>query len=114
MAQWSKIKDLAKQQNANLAALLNSVKARHLREDKLLLGFATDVLKDKMEKPDNLTLLHDVLEQAFQRRLEVQCYLSTASASELPAGLDSSGVVAAAVRLGGEIVDHTDQTTNDQ
>ncbi|MBX3046942.1 MAG: DNA polymerase III subunit gamma/tau [Anaerolineales bacterium] len=114
MAQWSKIKDLARQQNANLAALLNSVKARHLREDKLLLGFATDVLKDKMEKPDNLTMLHDVLEQAFQRRLEVQCYLSTASASELPAGLDSSGVVAAAVRLGGEIVDHTDQTTNDQ
>ncbi|MCL4258724.1 MAG: DNA polymerase III subunit gamma/tau [Anaerolineales bacterium] len=114
MAQWSKIKDLARQQNANLAALLNSVKARHLRDDKLLLGFATDVLKDKMEKPDNLTLLHDVLEQAFQRRLEVQCYLSTASASELPAGLDSSGVVAAAVRLGGEIVDHTDQTTNDQ
>ncbi len=113
MAQWNKIKDLAKQQNANLAALLNSVKARQLRDDKLLLGFATDVLKDKMEKQDNMDMLHAVLQQAFGRAMDVQCFLSTASASELPAGLDSSGVVATAMRLGGEIVDQTDQATSD-
>lgn len=114
MAQWNKVKDLAKQQNANLAALLNSARARHLRGDTFLLGFATDVLKDKMEKPDNITMLRTVLAQAFGRSLDVQCFLSNASASELPAGLDSSGAVATAVRLGGEIVDHTDQATNDQ
>lgn len=113
LAQWNKVKDLAKQQNANLAALLNSVKARQLREDKLLLGFATDVLKDKMEKPDTIDMLRNVLQQAFGRPLDVQCFLSTASASDLPAGLDSSGAVATAVRLGGEIVDQTDQATSD-
>ncbi|UYN88901.1 MAG: DNA polymerase III subunit gamma/tau [Anaerolineales bacterium] len=113
LAQWNKVKDLAKQQNANLAALLNSVKARQLREDKLLLGFSTDVLKDKMEKPDTMELLRNVLQQAFGRPLDVQCFLSTASASDLPAGLDSSGAVATAVRLGGEIVDQTDQATSD-
>ncbi len=114
LAQWNKVKDLAKQQNANLAALLNSAKARHVRGDTFLLGFATDVLKDKMEKPDNIDMLRAVLAQAFGRSMDVQCFLSNASASELPAGLDSSGVVATAVRLGGEIVDHTDQTTSDQ
>jgi hypothetical protein len=34
--------------------------------------------------------------------------LSNTKSGELPAGLDSSGMVAAAVRLGGEIVDETD------
>ena len=34
--------------------------------------------------------------------------LASGRAGELPADLDSSGMVAAAVRLGGEIVDKTD------
>lgn len=111
--QWGRVKDLVKQQNSNLAALLNSSKARELREEKLMLGFATDVLRDKMQKQENLEVLEGVLEQVLGRRYVVECFLSGVKASDLPAGVDSSGAVAAAVRLGGEIVDQTDQATND-
>src|SRR5690606_848111 len=112
-AQWGRVKDLVKQQSPNLAGLLNSSKARELREDKLLLGFATDVLRDKMQKQENLEVLEGVLEQVLGRRCTVECFLSGVNASDLPAGVDSSGAVAAAVRLGGEIVDQSDQATND-
>lgn len=112
-AQWGRIKELAKQKDATLAALLNSSKARELRQDKLLLGFATDVLRDKMQKPENMDVLRSVLEDVLGRPLEVECFLSGVKASDLPAGVDSAGAVAAAVRLGGEIVDQTDQATND-
>ncbi|MCW5875104.1 MAG: DNA polymerase III subunit gamma/tau [Anaerolineales bacterium] len=112
-AQWGRVKDLVKQKNPNLAALLNSSKARELREDRLLLGFATDVLRDKMQKQENLEVLEAVLEQVLGRRCTVECFLSGVKSSDLPAGVDSSGAVATAVRLGGEIVDQSDQATND-
>lgn len=112
-SQWTRVKELVKLQSPNLAGLLNSSKARELREDTLLLGFATDVLIQIMQKPDNLAVVQGVLEQVLGRPCQVQCFLSGLNAAELPAGVDNSGAVAAAVRLGGEVVDHTDQTTND-
>jgi len=112
-AQWGKVKDLVKQQSPNLAGLLNSSKARELHEDRLLLGFATDVLKERMEKPENTDVLCSALEQVLGRPYAVECFLSGAKATDLPAGVDNSGAVAAAVRLGGEVVDRTDQATDD-
>jgi hypothetical protein len=41
-------------------------------------------------------------------QFDVACFLAVNKAGDLPAGLDSSGMVAAAVRLGGEIVDKND------
>ena len=102
---WLKVKDALKVRNPNLHGLLNSVKTRELRGNILFLGFASDLLKEKMEKPENIELLQTLLDEAMGSRLEVRCFLASGKSGELPPGLDSSGMVAAAVRLGGEIVD---------
>ncbi|MBX3005170.1 MAG: DNA polymerase III subunit gamma/tau [Anaerolineales bacterium] len=112
-SQWNKIKEVARQHSPNLAALLNSSKARQVRGEELMLGFATDVLKEKMEKAENLQMLETVLQQVLGGAYRVTCFVSSAKASDLPAGVDSAGIVAAAVRLGGEIVDQSDQATDD-
>lgn len=104
---WTRVKDAVKSRDAHLLALLNSIKTRELRGNQLILGFASDLLKQKMEKAENLDVLQNVLDEVVGGKLQIVCILS-AGRGELPAGLDSSGMVAAAVRLGGEIVDRTD------
>lgn len=105
---WVKIKDQLKARNPNLHGLLNSVKAREVRGNVLYLGFASDLLKEKMEKLENIEMMQKVLTENVGKPLEVRCFLASGKSGELPAGLDSSGMVAAAVRLGGEIVDKND------
>jgi DNA polymerase-3 subunit gamma/tau len=105
---WGRIKDAVKGRDIHLLALLNSVKTRELRGNTLVLGFASDLLKQKMEKSENMYLLQTVLSETVNQNLQVSCVLASGRAGELPPDLDSSGMVAAAVRLGGEIVDKTD------
>lgn len=102
---WLKIKDQLKTRDANLHALLNSVRARELRGNALHLGFASELLKEKMEKKENMEVMQSVLDEVVGGKMEVRCFLATVKSGELPAGVDNSGMVAAAVRLGGEIVD---------
>jgi hypothetical protein len=105
---WTRIKDAVKGRDIHLLALLNSVKTRELRGNVLVLGFASDLLKAKMEKPENMELFSSILDDTLGQNLQVTCMLASGRGGELPPDLDSSGMVAAAVRLGGEIVDKTD------
>jgi hypothetical protein len=105
--EWTRVKDAVKTRDAHLLALLNSVKTRELRGNQLILGFASDLLKQKMEKVENVDLLQSVLDEVIGGKMQIVCILA-AGRGELPHDLDSSGMVAAAVRLGGEIVDRTD------
>jgi DNA polymerase-3 subunit gamma/tau len=107
-AQWAQIKEEVKALSPNTHALLNSSKTRELRGKQLFLGFASDLLKEKMAQDDHLELLQAALEKVLGQRLAVECFVSTGKSGELPEGLDSSSMVAAAMRLGGEIVDEND------
>ena len=107
-SQWSQIKEDVKAQSPNTHALLNSSKTRELRGNQLFLGFASDLLKEKMSQDDHLELLQAALEKVLGQRLTVECFVSTGKSGDLPEGLDSSSMVAAAMRLGGEIVDEND------
>ncbi len=105
---WQRVKDEVKIHDPHLHALLNSIKLREVRGSTLFLGFGGEVLKEKMEKSENVEILQSAMDRALGTRLDVSCFLASGKAGELPPGLDSSGMVAAAVRLGGEIVDKTD------
>ena len=105
---WTRIKDAVKGRDMNLLALLNSVKTREVRGSVLVLGFASDLLKEKMEKPENMELFSSIIATTLGQSMQVTCMLASGRGGELPPDLDSSGMVAAAVRLGGEIVDKTD------
>ena len=105
---WDRIRDGMRARDRNVAALLNSVKTRQVQGNTLVLGFASELLKEKMEKAENLDVLQEVMDGILSERLSVKCVLAAGKAGTLPPDLDNSGVVATAVRLGGEIVDKTD------
>ena len=103
---WSQILGLVRQNNPSAYGLMNSCKARYIQGDRLIISFASDVLKVKMEKPENLEAAKRALKQVFQREFAVQCVFDTARRDSIPAGVDNDGMVAAALRdLGGELVD---------
>ncbi|MCW5877050.1 MAG: DNA polymerase III subunit gamma/tau [Anaerolineales bacterium] len=109
-ATWARIREAmrSRDQQGQVAALLNSVKTRELQGNTLTIGFASDLVREKMDKPENISLLQDVLEEILGQKLGVKCVLASNRAGDLPAGVDSSGMVATAVGLGAEIVDKTD------
>ncbi len=103
---WSKINTLVRKQNSRAQGLLNSCIGRYMRGSEVYLVFASDLLKEKMQKPENLSPLEQALAQIFQRPIIVKCQVDTARRDTLPAGVDEDGMVATALRdLGGEIVD---------
>jgi len=103
---WPKILDLVRRQNSKANGLLNSCKGRYMRGNAVYLIFASDILKENMEKRENLDAVEFVLAKVFQRQIGVKCQVDTARRDSIPAGVDDDGMVAAALRdLGGEIVD---------
>jgi DNA polymerase-3 subunit gamma/tau len=103
---WPQVINLVRQASPNTYGLMNSSKSRYMRGETVLLGFASEVLKEKMEKPENLELAQRALGQVFQRPLEVKCYVDTARRSAVPPGVEDDGMVGTALRdLGGELVD---------
>jgi DNA polymerase-3 subunit gamma/tau len=111
--QWDQLKDSVRKSNANLAALLNSVRGRELRGNVLHLGFASDVLKEKMEKEENLSAVRAALDEIMGTPMQVRCFIASGKSGEVPPGVDNSGMVAAALRLGGEIVDKNELNKGD-
>ena len=104
--QWGKILNLARAKNPSTYGLLNSTQMRHLKENVLILGFASDILKNQMIKDENLSIAQQVLNQVFEREITIRCVITTAKRNAIPPEVDNDGMVAAALRdLGGEIVD---------
>ena len=106
--QWHQIRDSIKQTQPHMAALMNSCRVRELRGQHLHLGFASEVLKEKMEKEENLNQLQIAIKNIIGIQLEIKCFVTGNQGDHLPEGLDSSSMVATAMRLGGEIVDQND------
>ena len=77
------------------------------------LGFASDVLKDKMEKEENLSAVQAALDDIAGVPMQVRCFIASGKSGEVPPGVDNSGMVAAALRLGGEIVDKNELNKGD-
>lgn len=103
---WKQILNLTRQQDLNTYSLINSSKSRSLSGNILILGFASDVLKIKMEKNSNIELVQKVLQQVLGMEIEIRCITLSGKRTTPPPGVDSDGMVASALRdLGGEIVD---------
>ena len=103
---WNSVLAQLKTQDSSLTALVNSVKTRLLKGNRLTLGMSGEVLKQRLEDPANIDLLQRVLKQVMGRDIYVQVVLTSATKSTPPAEVDHDGMVASAVRdLGGEIVD---------
>ncbi len=105
-AAWPQILDIVHRQNNSLYGALNSCKGKAMRGNKLVLSFASDVIKGKVEKTEGMDVLHQVLRQVFGFDVVVVCVIDANRRDSVPPGVDDDGMVAAALRdLGGELVD---------
>ena len=104
VAAWKNIRLRVKQSSPNLEALLNSCKSLEVRGDTLILGLASEVLVEKIEKPDQIEITKKAIADETGAALEIRCIVTNAK-GQIPDGVDQNGLVAAAIQAGGEVVD---------
>jgi len=103
--QWGQVIKLIEKDSPNTTGLLNPKTCQYAWHNGLLtLYFSSKILKEKMESETHLTALKNAAEQVLERKVEIRCYVSGGQGG-LPPGIDSASRVAAAMRLGGTIVD---------
>jgi len=100
---WRQIKDSLRSQ-PSLVALLNSSRLLEIKDGVLVLGFASEVLRSKMEVPEQLELTRKAITEAVGADLRLRCVISNAK-QPAPPDVKADGMVAAAIKHGGEIVD---------
>jgi DNA polymerase-3 subunit gamma/tau len=103
---WGQIKAALKKRSPQTEALLNSCKPVAIKSGTLILGFASDVVKSKMESNDNKDLTSQVISQVMGINLPVQCIITGSKAAIDPVdlGIEGGGLVSTALDLGGKIV----------
>lgn len=103
---WEQVKNQVGQHNKRAEALLNSCRISALRENVLVLGFSSSLVKELMEKEGNLNLTSDILEEVYGQPLLIKCVVSSQESSSVPSNIeiDQDGMVGTATRdLGGKI-----------
>jgi DNA polymerase III subunit gamma/tau len=101
---WKSLIATLPKSQANLAALLNSVRMIDVQGKTLLLGMASDVLVEKLNKPDQIEVIVRLIKDHFHVDVAVRCVVTNAK-GKLPANISGDGMVATAIQHGGEIVD---------
>ncbi len=104
---WRQVRGTIRPQNPALEALLNSCKLLEIKEGTLMLGFASDLLRSKMDTPEQLDATRRVIAEVLGVNLTVRCMVSNTKQST-PPDIKQDGMVAAALKAGGEIVDIQD------
>ena len=102
---WKDIVERVRDVNPVTQGILNSCKPLGIKDNKLVLSFGSDAIKQKMESGEHLKITQDVIEKVIGVKLPVLCLVGGKDQSELPDGVDPDGLVAAVVRdLGGTYV----------
>jgi DNA polymerase-3 subunit gamma/tau len=105
---WPRIRAEVKRRRSQTEALLNSVRGVAIRNGELVLTFASEVLRSKMEQPENIKALQEALRVVLGEELGIRCAAAPrghrADASNPP--IEGGGMVDEALKLGGKIVDH--------
>ncbi|MDO9301916.1 MAG: DNA polymerase III subunit gamma/tau, partial [Anaerolineales bacterium] len=101
---WKHLAASLPKSQANLSALLNSVKMIDVQGKTLVLGLASDVLVSKLDKPDQIEIIQKLIKDNFNVELSIRCTVTNAK-GKVPANVAQDGMVAAAIQHGGEIVD---------
>ena len=101
---WKHLAASLPKAQANLSALLNSVKMIDVQGKTLILGLASDVLVSKIDKPDQLEAIQKLIKDEFGVEMNIRCVVTTAK-GKVPPNVPQDGMVAAAIQHGGQIVD---------
>ena len=101
---WKHMSAALPKSQANLSALMNSVKMIDVQHGTLILGLASDVLVSKIDKPDQIEAIQKLIRDEFGVNMPVRCMVTTAK-GKIPPNVPQDGMVATAIQHGGEIVD---------
>ena len=108
---WRDILQAVRQYDPRTQALLNSSVPMGVEEDTLVLGFRSDLLRDKMEKDHNINNVCQAAEKILGKSISLRCILTTAWKSdqpteEPPPPMEEGGMVATAIKdFGAQVVD---------
>ncbi|HEX5808550.1 MAG TPA: DNA polymerase III subunit gamma/tau [Anaerolineales bacterium] len=101
---WKHLASSLPKSQANLSALLNSVKMIDIQGKTLILGLASDVLVSKIDKPDQIEAIQKLIREQFGVDVNIRCVVTTAK-GKIPPNIPQDGMVATAIQHGGQIVD---------
>jgi DNA polymerase-3 subunit gamma/tau len=104
---WKQLAASLPKSQANLSALLNSVRMIDVQGRTLVLGLASDVLVSKIDKPDQIIEIQKLIKDYFNIDMSVRCMVTNAK-GKIPPNVSQDGMVATAIQHGGEIVDVQD------
>mgnify|MGYP003507737375 FL=1 len=104
---WKHMSSALPKSQANLSALMNSVRMIDVHGSTLILGLASDVLVSKIDKPDQIEAIQKLIKDEFGADVSVRCVVTNAK-GKIPANVAQDGMVATAIQHGGEIVDTQD------
>lgn len=102
---WQEIKALVKKRQPGTEALLNSCRLVNMQGGIVQLGFASDLLKSKMESGAHQRITAEAVREVLALEAEIRCFVAGKGASLPPVelGIESDGMVGTALALGGKI-----------
>jgi DNA polymerase III subunit gamma/tau len=101
---WKRLSSALPKGQANLSALMNSVRMIDVQGQTLILGLASDVLVSKIDKPDQIEAIQKLIRDEFGAEMNIRCMVTNAK-GKIPPNVPQDGMVATAIQHGGEIVD---------
>jgi len=104
---WKQMSAALPKAQANLSALMNSVRMIDIHGQTLILGLASDVLVSKIDKPDQIEAIQKLIKDQFGVDVNIHCVVTNAK-GKIPPNVAQDGMVATAIQHGGEIVDMQD------
>src|SRR3972149_1812292 len=104
---WKHLSASLPKAQANLSALLNSVRMIDMQGKTLILGLASDVLISKIDKPDQIEVIRKLIKDEFGVDVNERCVVTNAK-GRLGPKVPQDGMVATAIQHGGEVVDMQD------
>jgi DNA polymerase-3 subunit gamma/tau len=108
---WQEILSSVRSRDPRTQALLNSCRPLGVESGDVVVGFGSDLLREKMEKGHNLSVVLEALHDVLGLKTGLRCVLTEVwrTKQEEPAvaaPMEESGMVATAVRdLGAQVVD---------
>lgn len=108
---WRDILQATRQFDPRTQALLNSSTPLGMDEGVLILGFRSDLLREKMEKDHNVSNARRAAQQVLGYQISLRCVLlgawrAESKLDEQPPPMEEGGMVATAVRdFGAHVVD---------
>jgi DNA polymerase-3 subunit gamma/tau len=101
---WKQISASIKPESQSLAALLNSCRPLEIKNNELVIGFANDLVRSKMNTVPQIEITRKAILKICGADLSIKCVV-TNSKQAPPPDVKADGMVAAAIKAGGEIVD---------